>query len=86
MFRTFGFPGKTFSNYFCFAITSTSVLNRCIPKPVKDLSEGVLNNLYGLLNNWDTLEQILGDLYNTWEQIIALTIVALGKVYHVNIF
>lgn len=56
---------------------STSVLNRCVPKPVKDVAEGVLSNFYGLLNEWDTLEKILGDLYNTWREIIGLTFLAL---------
>lgn len=65
---------------FNFKYCSISVLNRCVPKPVKDVAEGVLSNFYGLLNEWDTLEQILGDLYNTWREIIGLTFLALCKI------
>ncbi|XP_022918127.2 choline transporter-like 1 [Onthophagus taurus] len=56
---------------------SISVLNRCVPKFVNDVSEVVLSNFYDLLNNWDTLEQILGDLYITWREILCLTFLAL---------
>ncbi|GLV34162.1 Choline transporter-like 1 [Carabus blaptoides fortunei] len=55
---------------------STSVLNRCVPKPVKDVAEQILSNFYGLLNSWDTLEQILGDLYNTWWEMLGLAFLA----------
>ncbi|XP_019877096.2 choline transporter-like 1 [Aethina tumida] len=56
---------------------SIPVLNRCVPKPVKEVGEAVLNSFYGLLNSWDTLEQILGDLYKTWKEILILTCGAL---------
>lgn len=58
---------------------STPVLNRCVPKPVHEVSDLILSNFYGLLNSWDTLEQILGDLYNTWGEILGLTVLSLGK-------
>lgn len=58
---------------------STPVLNRCIPKPVSEVTDVILSNFYGLLNSWDTLEQILGDLYNTWAEILGLTVLSLGK-------
>lgn len=58
---------------------STPVLNRCVPKPVKEISDAILSNVYGLLNSWDTLEQILGDLYITWGEILGLTVLSLGK-------
>jgi len=32
-----------------------------------------------VLNSWDTVEQVLGDLYATWKEILGLTIVAFGK-------
>ncbi|XP_017777336.1 PREDICTED: CTL-like protein 1 [Nicrophorus vespilloides] len=56
---------------------STPVLNRCVPKPVKELTNGVLGDFYSFLNNWDTLEQILGDLYNTWREMFGLAFLAL---------
>lgn len=58
---------------------STPVLNRCIPKAVKDVSETIISNLYGLINSWDVIEQVLGDLYQTWRQILALAFLACGK-------
>ncbi|XP_044736972.1 choline transporter-like 1 isoform X2 [Chrysoperla carnea] len=56
---------------------SIPVLNRCVPKPVKEIAESVLRDFYGLLNSWDTLEQILGDLYNTWKELLFLSVFAL---------
>ncbi|XP_011706649.1 PREDICTED: CTL-like protein 1, partial [Wasmannia auropunctata] len=55
---------------------STSVLNRCIPKMVKEVSEVIISNLYGLINSWDVIEQVLGDLCKTWRQILALSFLA----------
>ncbi|KAJ8920182.1 hypothetical protein NQ315_011843 [Exocentrus adspersus] len=56
---------------------SIPVLNRCVPKQVKEVTEAVLTNFYGLLNSWDTIEQILGDLYSTWREILGLTFLSL---------
>nr|CAD7578459.1 unnamed protein product [Timema californicum] len=52
------------------------VLNRCIPRPVKDLADQVFSGLYSVLNSWDTVEQVLGDLYTAWKEITALMLVA----------
>ncbi|KDR21092.1 CTL-like protein 1 [Zootermopsis nevadensis] len=48
---------------------SVPVLNRCVPRPVKEL-------VFSVLNNWDTVEQVLGDLYATWREILGLTFLA----------
>lgn len=53
---------------------SIPVLNRCIPKAIKDV--GVIANLYGFINSWDIIEQILGDLYKTWKEILSLSFLA----------
>lgn len=58
---------------------STPVLNRCIPRAVKEVSETIVSNLYGLINSWDVIEQVLGDICKTWRQILALSFVACGK-------
>lgn len=55
----------------------TPILNRCIPKPFQELTDAILSNFYGLLNSWDTLEQILGDIYQTWREILGLTFLSL---------
>ncbi|XP_014482169.1 PREDICTED: CTL-like protein 1 [Dinoponera quadriceps] len=55
---------------------STPVLNRCIPKAIHDVSETIISNLYGLINSWDVIEQVLGDLYKTWREILALSFLA----------
>ncbi|XP_034935697.1 CTL-like protein 1 isoform X2 [Chelonus insularis] len=55
---------------------SIPILNRCVPRAVKDVTSGLIYNLYGILNSWDVLEQILGDLYNTWKEILALSFLA----------
>ncbi|PNF17642.1 CTL-like protein 1 [Cryptotermes secundus] len=48
---------------------SVPVLNRCVPRPVKEL-------VFSVLNSWDTVEQVLGDLYATWREILVLTLLA----------
>lgn len=71
-----------FKNGSCPEMTiypSTPVLNRCIPKAVQDVGETIISNLYGLINSWDVIEQVLGDLYKTWKQILALSFLACGK-------
>lgn len=60
---------------------STPVLNRCVPKPVQEVTEAILSNFYGLLNSWDVMEQILGDLYKTWKEILGFTVLSLGKSF-----
>lgn len=52
--------------------SSVPVLNRCVPRPVKEL-------VFSVLNSWDTVEQVLGDLYATWREIFGLTFLAFGK-------
>lgn len=61
-------------------IFSTPILNRCVPNPVKDLSESILREFYGLLNSWGTLEQVLDDLYISWKQLLGLVFFALGTL------
>ncbi|KAK9878646.1 hypothetical protein WA026_023096 [Henosepilachna vigintioctopunctata] len=56
---------------------STPVLNRCVPKPVQEVSDAILSNLYGLLNNWDTLEKIIADLYTSKYTILGLVFFSL---------
>lgn len=56
---------------------SAPVLNRCVPKLVQDVTDGILSNFYSFLNSWDTLEQILGDLYQTWKEMLCLAFLAL---------
>lgn len=55
------------------------MLHRCVPKPVKELASQVIGGLYGLINSWDTIEQVISDLYETWDTILALCFLALGK-------
>ncbi|XP_076162811.1 choline transporter-like protein 1 isoform X2 [Ptiloglossa arizonensis] len=55
---------------------SIPILNRCIPKAIRDVGETIIANLYGLINSWDVIEQILGDLYKTWKEILALSFLA----------
>jgi solute carrier family 44 protein 1 (choline transporter-like protein) len=59
---------------------SIPILNRCIPKSVTDVTKSIAANLYGLINSWDTIEQILGDLYKTWREILALSFLSFGKI------
>ncbi|XP_046742542.1 choline transporter-like 1 [Diprion similis] len=55
---------------------STVILNRCIPRAIGKVAETIASNVYGLINSWDAIEQILGDLYKTWREIVALSFLA----------
>lgn len=57
---------------------SIHILNRCIPKAVSEITKSIASNLYGLINSWDVIEQILGDLYKTWREILALSFLSFG--------
>lgn len=65
---------------------STIILNRCVPKAITEISAGLVYNLYGVLNSWDIIEQILGDLYKTWREILALSFLAFGMYLYYSIF
>lgn len=60
---------------------STTVLNRCVPLPLKEIASQLISNLYSVLNAWDTIDSILGDLFTCWREILVLTFVALGKSF-----
>ncbi|XP_014205410.1 CTL-like protein 1 [Copidosoma floridanum] len=55
---------------------SKPILNRCIPKAIGEVAKNIATNLYGLLNSWDAIQQILGDLYKTWREILALSLLS----------
>ncbi|KAI5712552.1 hypothetical protein M8J75_009241 [Diaphorina citri] len=56
---------------------STPILNRCVPEAVKDITEEVLSGVYGLLNSWKLVQQILSDVYKAWPQILGFTFLSL---------
>lgn len=60
---------------------SIPILNRCIPKALKDATATLISNLYGVLNSWEVIEQILGDLYKTWREILGLSFLAFCKQF-----
>lgn len=64
---------------------SFPLLNRCFPKSAQDLAKRVFTDFYDLLNSWDTIEQMLSDLYSSWKEMIICVIVAFSK-YSVNYF
>lgn len=62
---------------------SFPLLNRCFPKSAKDLAQKVLTDFYDLLNSWDTIEQMLSDLYSSWKEMIICVIVAFSKYFYI---
>ncbi|XP_075236219.1 choline transporter-like protein 1 [Lycorma delicatula] len=56
---------------------SEPVLNRCVPVLAGSLSKQIVGNVFAMLNSWDFVEQVLGDLYATWHYILASTFFAL---------
>lgn len=56
------------------------MLNRCVPVKVKGLVENVLYNVYAYLNSLDLLQQVAGDLFASWKEIIGLSFFALGAL------
>lgn len=55
------------------------LLNRCFPKSAQDLAKKVFTDFYEILNSWDTIEQMLSDLYSSWKEMIICVIVAFSK-------
>ena len=60
---------------------STPIVNRCIPKAIKAATSTLISNLYGVLNSWDLIEQILGDLYKTWRVILGLSFLSFCTIF-----
>lgn len=58
---------------------SFPLLNRCFPKSAKEIAEKVFTDFYDLLNSWDTIEQMLSDLYSSWKEMIICVIIAFSK-------
>lgn len=58
---------------------SFPLLNRCFPKSATDIAEKVFTDFYDLLNSWDTIEQMLSDVYSSWKEMIICVIVAFSK-------
>lgn len=56
---------------------SVAVLNRCVPEN-SDPRPEVLYNLYAYLNSMDVLEQVLADLYASWDLILTFIFITLG--------
>lgn len=52
------------------------LLNRCFPRSAQELATKVFTDFYDLLNSWDTIEQMLSDLYSSWIEMIICVIVA----------
>lgn len=58
---------------------SFPLLNRCFPQSAGDLAKRFVDDFYDLLNSWDTIEQMLSDLYSSWKEMIICVIVAFSK-------
>lgn len=58
---------------------SFPLLNRCFPKHAKEIANKVFTDFYDLLNSWDTVEQMLSDLYSSWKEMIICVIIAFSK-------
>lgn len=70
---------KTGSCPFLPVYSSSPILNRCIPNAVKEVGKTIVSNFYGAINSWDFLEQVFGDMYKTWKEILFLCMLAMGK-------
>lgn len=64
---------------------SFPLLNRCVPKKAKDLAEKVVSDFYELLNSWDTIEQMLSDLYSSWKEMIICVIIAFSEYLFISL-
>ena len=63
---------------------SISVLSRCLPDPVEIVHQNISADVAGIveyLNGENLFSQILSDFYNSWIEILALCLVALGKSF-----
>ncbi|XP_076462742.1 choline transporter-like protein 1 [Babylonia areolata] len=57
---------------------SKPLLNRCIPVQIGTFKKWVSTNIIAYLNKADIFQKVLGDLYASWQEMIALCFVALG--------
>ncbi|XP_028161457.1 CTL-like protein 1 isoform X1 [Ostrinia furnacalis] len=55
---------------------SFPLLNRCFPKSAQELADRVFKDFSELLNSWDSVEQMLSDLYSSWKEMIICVIIA----------
>lgn len=56
---------------------SSPVLNRCIPDAIQGMSSSFISNMYGMLNSWDSLEEMISDVYESWNWILILSFISI---------
>ncbi|XP_076441381.1 choline transporter-like protein 1 isoform X2 [Babylonia areolata] len=57
---------------------SQPLLNRCIPVDIRSFPHWISTNIIAFLNKADVFQKVLGDLYASWQEMIAFCFVALG--------
>ncbi|XP_071444421.1 choline transporter-like 1 isoform X2 [Hetaerina americana] len=55
---------------------SSPLLNRCVPRAVREVAADIVGNLIAYLNSQEVIQQVLSDLYATWQEVLFLTILA----------
>ncbi|XP_054719564.1 choline transporter-like 1 [Uloborus diversus] len=53
------------------------LLNRCVPLPVANLAGNIMYSIYAYLNNFDTIQQVVSDIYAARYEILGMTGLAL---------
>ncbi|KAL8598964.1 hypothetical protein ACOMHN_006774 [Nucella lapillus] len=57
---------------------SQPLLNRCIPVHIRAFPKWMSTNIIAFLNKAHIFQKVLGDLYSSWQEMIAFCFVALG--------
>ncbi|GAB6028808.1 hypothetical protein CHUAL_004619 [Chamberlinius hualienensis] len=55
---------------------SSPIMNRCIPQSFQNITQDVINMVYGFVNGFDLFQQVMSDVYESWKELIILAAVA----------
>ncbi|XP_046407751.1 choline transporter-like 1 isoform X2 [Ischnura elegans] len=53
---------------------SSPLLNRCVPRAVREVAADIVGNLIAYLNGQEEIQQVVSDLYATWPEILGLIV------------
>lgn len=51
---------------------TTPLFNRCIPKQVADVASDIIYRVYAYLNNFDTIQQVVSDIYQSRYEVLGM--------------
>ncbi|XP_022253076.1 CTL-like protein 1 isoform X2 [Limulus polyphemus] len=52
------------------------LLHRCVPESVLGITQNIIYSFYSYLNSFDTFQQVVGDLYASWKEMLGMLILS----------